>query len=1475
MSVRASGLTGRILVDYAPDLTALEDIVDTILEHTSGVELPPEPLLRQEVDPLDRRPLIQGFTRGVGASIALLALAARQAFGRTGPPISQSWPGVLADTISILRGLPEFRQGLRQVLSPPVADTLLSNVDIVAKGLSGRQLGLVVSLVEAARLLSALLPWRQRWQQFEQHVTERPVPRPGMHWQVRAGDPVPLPGQVVDGWGIVLDAAGQLQQATPGGRLHAGDTVLSGTVEILLEESPAVPLDPHPPILQRGLVDTYLRMITPLAFGYALFTAVRTRSFRLAARALVLVNARTALIGQEGADAGALARLLRLGGLAVRLRPTQRLRLPTLVVLDHPALLVDGLEVDSALPLVPDLTADELRALALAVATRTATSWALPLLGGHSRSASLVMLAEASRALYNRNALDLAIVPRSALPLSALPNPNVDLVLVLRDTATDHLLGLFPLRPRLAGELLQLQATARRLGVRLAIWAEKQPVSAWLTTLDGLELLVGESLPGLIRQYQRQGAIIAWVTSHAASPARQTADLAVGFLPRHSMPDIAVDVLVPNLRALTELLDTTARRDRAVRDSVLLAIGTNILSLGAGLGSGILASQLETILAGGALLALVIGWARLWGGPREVAPLTYLDPEPERWGDLPIELVMQQFQTRPSGLTTAEALARRRAPAPTGELAPVARALLEQLSSPLIGVMAAGAALSLAVGATLDVLFIVGTIAVNTLLGAWQEYRVMHSAAMLHRLRSPIARVLRDGVETLVPAEELVPGDVLLLAFGDRVAADARLLSAEHLLVDEASLTGESLPVLKDAHGHGAEAIVLAGSDVLSGRGTAIVVAVGEQTRIGATQRALANDDVADHLGQRLAQFTRLSLPVSFGIATLVTALGIWRGAPARTQLALGASLAIAAVPEGLPLLSRISQAAVARRLAQQGLLVRQLSAIEALGRVDVLCVDKTGTLTQGKLHVTQIATAGGIEPFSPSLSPASRAVLEAAALASPSTADPRALVHSTDAAILAAARQAGLEAALRQPREDEAPFDVTNAFHAARVNGRVVVKGSPEVLLDRCQARMVDGVPQPLDDQSREALEAEATALARQGLRVLLVAEGPSDTSVLAPERLIYLGMIGIADPLRPTARAAIARCQTAGIRVLVITGDHPATAQAIARELGLADNGEPALIAAELRALSDAAIADRLETAAVIARAAPLDKLRIVRALQSRRHVVAMTGDGVNDAPALRLADVGIAMGWGTEVARQAADLILQRDDFALLIEGLIEGRGFWRNLRRATALLIGGNLGEMGAIAGPLLVGAPAPLNTRQILAVNLITDAPPALAIALQEPEHRRLRELAREGEQAFDRPLQLDILRRGVVTATPAVLAYLWALGRGQVQAASSVAFASIVGGQLAQTLEYGLANQQLSPSIAIGVGTSAACLILAFVIPPVRGFLGLAAPSLETLLVVALASIGAASLSRVLAQSRLPALPLARSTTPGLPAPID
>jgi calcium-translocating P-type ATPase len=964
--------------------------------------------------------------------------------------------------------------------------------------------------------------------------------------------------------------------------------------------------------------------------------------------------------------------------------------------------------------------------------------------------------------------------------------------------------------------------------------------------------------------------------SPAAAEAFEACDLAIGLSSgRSSRFPARADLLAPGLPAVGAILSAAERREQAVAISVAMSLTTNLGGAIWGLQGepGLLRASHATYV--GALGAIGAGWERLRGGRRARSVISRLtDPRPERWGRRSVDDVLDAMASRREGLTKREAEQRREIRQPAGRRNAFVTAMAEQLQSPLVAVLGAGAGLSLAMGATADVAIIGAVIFANAAVGAWQERQAGRAARALERMGAASARVLRDGNVHEVSAEEVVRGDVMLLGAGDRVVADARLLEADSLEADEAALTGESLPVVKEPDAERPESrIVLEGSDVTVGSAQAVVVAVGERTRLGATAAALAVEDTRESpLGERLDRLFRQGMPAVIGGGVLVAVAGIAWGGPPLAQLAVGASVAVAAVPEGLPLLAGVAEAAVARRLAGRSALVRRLSSSESLGRVDIVCADKTGTLTRGELAVTMVDDLS--EPVELDGEPTDRAreVLLAAALASPAPGAPDALAHATDEAVLEAAAGAGVREELEVERRDEAPFDPVRPLHATALADRICVKGAPEAVVIRCaRVRRADGSLVRLDARGRRALVQRAEELAGQGLRVLMVAEGSPEESVEDPQRLTALGFVGISDPPREGAAEAVALCHAAGIRTIMLTGDHPATARKIAGELGLPLDDGAVLTGEQIENLAGGELDAVLERASVVARITPIDKLKIVECLQHSGHVVAMTGDGVNDAPALRLADVGVAMGaGGTEVARQAADLVLADDRFETLTEALLEGRSLWQNLHEALGLLLGGNMGEVATLAGAALVGRGAVLGARQILAINLVTDVLPAVAVAVQPPRERELRHVTREATGSFDHQLRGSIVRRAIATAAPALLAVLAAPAVGAH--ASTVAFGSLIVTQLAQTVQSGRVRDTLSAPVVGAVAGSGGVLAVSLGVPALRSFLHLPPTNAVSVLLIAGTAPAAMGLATLSARPAVGAADCRPAATPAAPA---
>jgi cation-transporting P-type ATPase I len=1468
--VEASATTGRVLIEFSEETVDLEDLLSDLC----AVELPDEPGSDHPAHPLDPAPLIQSTARLIGAGAGLTLLGVRHVAGRRGAPSGGA--AVAAAFVGVAEGLPPVRRGLSALLGHDGAQLALGGASVLTLTLSGSPLGLAVAAAGALRLTTEVRERRAAWRAYEERLEGAASAHPGDTVRLDAGQRVPLRARVIEGSGTAVGRDALPRPLVPGATVGAGARVLGGpfVVELLEGEAfaPTGPRAEPPP----SFVSRYVDAVGVASVGFSALTLLLTRSPQRALTSLMLLNPRPALIGAEAAGTGASARVLRAGVTVVGTRPDRTIERPDVLVLDGPRVLADAFELAGIVPLAgADRT--EVAELVAAVSAAAASPW-----GGALRTRSELDAAEGSfdgeraEAVLGGRRYALG-APAAGDPRAAPLRARGEHALVLSGPGGEDL-ALVALRPRLAPGLAELVARCRDSDVELVLAGGRDPETARaLTRRAGVPLLVEAEALDVVRERQQAGARVALVADGAhAAEGFAVANLGIALTSgRSGRFPARADLLAPDLSAVAAIVDAGVRRDRAVAASVLASGVANVVGLGVGLRTAPPIRRASLTTYGAALAAIGAGWVLLRGGTRSRSVTARLvDPHPERWGALTAEQALRSLDASAAGLTSEEAQARQRAPRrAAGGSGPLVRGLAAQLRSPLVAVLASGAVLSVAIGAVADVPIIASVIVANAAIGAWQEHQSGRAAEALERLSSAPAQVLRDGEEQTVTPDRLVPGDVLLLSAGDRVLADARVLEARGFEVDEAALTGESFPVRKEPHGGSDGAhVVLEGSDVTVGRARAVVFAVGTGTRLGATAAALEAGDGDDSpLNRRLGRLLGRSMPVIVGGGLIVAASGIVRGRPPLGQAAIGASASIAAVPEGLPLLAGVAEAAVARRLAARRAYVRRLASVEGLGRVDVACFDKTGTLTEGRLSVACVAAPDGASRRRlRDLPPRLRDVLAVAAVASPHPDAAGALAHPTDVAVVQAARTAGLATEVERRRDHEEPFDPVRAFHATAAGGRLCVKGAVEVLVPRCAAVQRDGAAVALDEAGRAALLATAERLAAEGQRVLMVAAGDdaSAAAVRDPRELVALGFVGISDPLRAGAAEAVRRCHEAGVRPVMLTGDHPATARAIAGAAGLARNGRPVLTGDDFAQLEEAELDERLEGVEVIARITPLDKLRIVESLRRRGHTVAMTGDGVNDAPALRLADVGVAMGrHGTDVARQAADVVLGDDDLATLVEALVEGRGFWRNMRQALALLLGGNLGELGLMTGAgMLLGAPL-LTTRQILTINLVTDVLPAVAVAVQPPEHRDLSALTREGAAALDTPLRNDILRRGAATALPSLAAALLAAGGGAP--ASTVGFATVVTTQLAQTLDVGRAEGRLTPSVVAAVLASGGVLAATVALPPLRSFLGLALPGPAGLLLIA----GASAASLVLTRALPGGPPRGPRERPALPAP--
>jgi calcium-translocating P-type ATPase len=1419
--VTASQLTGRVLVEFSERQIGVEEI----LAQVARLDLPELPGEDAPSHPLDPVPLIQSTARVIGSGLGLGLLAVRRARGQ--PAQGSGRAAKAAGALGIVEGMPPVERPLEDLLGRNRAQIAISGLSILSLTLAANPLGLTVAGAGALRLMTTVRARRSAWERYEQRVAGAEPPNPGAQIELEAGERAPVAGSVVSGFGTAISRNGELVAVRPGARLDAGARLAGGPVIVELEGDEAFIPQPRETPPTPTIYDRYLSSLPSVSLGYAALLGVLTRSAGRALTGLLLVNPRAALIGAESADNGAAARVLRHGVTVVGSREKRPICRPDALIVESPRALTSVLELAGAKSLRAELDERDVLRLAAGVAAAAGSPWG-EVLGRIGPVDAVDGTFDGSVASAEIDGERWLLGPRHQ-------DRGTSHVLELREARRPAPVGTIELRPAKAAGLDELLETCRRREVALELVEHCSPAVAELAGRVGVKVIDAEARDR-IRELQSTGGVVA-VLSDSAHAAQEFAecDLAIALTSgRGGRFGARADLLAADLTSVCAVIEAGVRRDAAVRDSVISSALSNVAGAAWGLGGNPRFERGAAATHVAALGAIGDAYLRLRGGARARSVTERLsDPQPERFGRQSIDQVLAALDTREHGLTTEQARARE-LPAEHRDGGRLAGAIADQLRSPLTGILLGAAGLSLALGAVGDVAMIAAVIVANTAVGAWQERQAGRAAEALDRLSARTANVLRDGEVQTLDADLIVPGDVILLGAGDRVPADARLIESEDLEVDEAPLTGESFPVPKTEHGGApGNRVVLEGSDVTVGTGRAVVVAVGPQTRIGATAAAIALHETGESpLGQKLSQMFRQGLPVTVGGGLLVTGSGLLWGRPLVPQLALGASIAVAAIPEGLPLLAGVAEAAIARRLADRNALVRRLAAVEALGRVDVACTDKTGTLTEGHPALTCVADVRGQCAAPVNLDQARHGILEAAALASPHPDGPTADSHPTDTAVVEGAERAGLTAMRDVDREDEEPFDPARGYHATRARGRVYVKGAVEVLAARCDRARQGSRTTRLTHAGRRELLTRAEQLAAKGLRVLMVAEGPAETSMEDPEALVALGYVGISDPLRANVPAAVARCHAAGVRVVMLTGDHPATATAIAREAGLSGSGEAVLTGDELGALDDEELDRRLEAARVIARITPLDKLRIVEALQRRGHVVAMTGDGVNDAPALRLADVGVAMGRvGTDVAREAADVVLADDDFSTLVETLVEGRGFWHNIRRALGLLLGGNLGELGMMVAASVAGRAAPLNTRQVLAVNLVTDVLPALAVAVQEPEHRNLAGLAREGTTALDAPLRRDIVRRAIAAGGPATAAYAIASRGAPPARAQAVAYTSVVCGQLAQTLDLGRGEDRVSPEVGAAVAGSLAFVVASLAFPPFQQFLGLAIPS--------------------------------------------
>lgn len=830
--------------------------------------------------------------------------------------------------------------------------------------------------------------------------------------------------------------------------------------------------------------------------------------------------------------------------------------------------------------------------------------------------------------------------------------------------------------------------------------------------------------------------------------------------------------------------------------------------------------------------------------------------EQKNWHQWSGEELLQRFDvTREQGLTHGEA-ERRREENGWNELSEGERIspwllFLNQFKDFMMLVLMGATLISGILGEYLDAVTIIAIIILNGVLGFIQEFRAERSLHALKELSAPHANVLRERTIQHIPARELVPGDIVLLESGDRIPADIRWLVANSLDVEESALTGESHAVNKHVSVLREEDVPLGdqknigfmGTMITRGSGRGIVIRTGMNTEMGKIADLIQNTDTQETpLQRRLEQLGKILIYLALALTVLVVLIGIMHGQPAGAMFFAGVSLAVAAIPEGLPAIVTIALALGVQRMIKRKAIVRKLPSVETLGCASVICSDKTGTLTQNKMTVTRLwvegrplkVTGEGYAPVGDILeenssvdlkndqslrrflqisSLCNNAVIYEEELNSPtrkkgkderSDMEWRLKGDPTEGALVTLSSKMSMSPGKLDSlykREKEHPFDSQRKRMSVIVShqgGRIAfVKGAPDMLLDKCSYILWDGKVVPFTGTLRQRVLSANEGMARDALRVLGLAyrdikpHESIENEGAVESQLVFVGLAGMIDPPRKEAREAIAVCRKAGIKTVMITGDHGLTAEAIANDLGILPRGGSSMAGQELAMLSDDELDQKVDQIFVYSRVSPEHKLRIVKSLQRKGHVVAMTGDGVNDAPAIKAADIGIAMGiTGTDVSKEASALILSDDNFSSIVAAIEEGRNIYENIRKFIRYLLASNVGEILTMFFAMLAGLPLPLLPIQILWVNLVTDGLPAMALGVDQPEKDLMEHKPRGAtENIFARRLGWKILSRGLLIGL-CTLGAFWITLRvapndaGQLAKAQSVAFATLVMAQL-------------------------------------------------------------------------------------------
>ncbi|MFF3671455.1 cation-translocating P-type ATPase [Microtetraspora malaysiensis] len=1169
--------------------------------------------------------------------------------------------------------------------------------------------------------------------------------------------------------------------------------------------------------LPHGPIERYAEVASFAALGAQGLTSVISRSQERGVSVLISTTPKAARFGRDGFTSVLVRVLSERGGIVLHRIALRRMDRIDTVLIDAAVLATGGWEIEEVVPLTPDGDRDTLHARLYTLldlkkpdARRTDGDWV-------------------AEPLPREREQETGETERLALWREHGVRP----IEVWRDGTRVALVGLAPeLHP-----LSEALAAAPMGTVRVMI-AGGEPGLGRRLGVDQTAARAAH-LADTVRNLQRDGHGVALV-SRRSPHGLSEADLGIGVF-RSGSSHVPWDAdVIADLEGVHLLLRGLPYARKASEQSVRVSMFAAVLGLGlAALGPGRRAIPSALLLGDATALAAMVVGALVGRGLRGVRPPTATDRTP--WHAMATSDVLTRLDTSSAGLEEEEAVHRHGEVAPHAPEKPpsLVRASVEELANPLTPVLATGAGVSAVVGSVLDAVLIGGVMVVDAVLGGAQRRGAQRALRHLTKETELHVRLLRRGGHGGAVAEDLVQGDVIELRAGDAVPADARLIRAVGLEVDESTLTGESQLVTKTTAPTAAPAVadrtsmVYQGTTVAAGHGLGVVVAVGGGTEVGRTAEMGGEGPPPSGVELRLRELSQRILPVALGSGALLMVIDLLRGSPVASAVSTAVSLSVAAVPEGLPFIATVAELAAARRLSTRNTLVRNPSTIEALGRVDVLCFDKTGTLTEGRISLGRVSD-GWTEEDVDALTPGLRPIVGAALRASPRFGGGRAIPHPTDRAVVDGGTRIGVtpEDGLREwTRVDEMPFEPARGYHAvlglSEAGHLLSVKGAPEVVLERCDSVVRDGEVVALDDKIRTELEEEVDRLARQGYRVLAVAERRASSRADLDEsrisRLCFLGYLGLSDPVRPTAKRSVEGLIRAGVRVVMITGDHPSTAEAIGAEVG-ALNGMPVMTGPEIDEMDDDALVELLPKVSVFARVTPAHKARIVSCLRRAGKVVAVTGDGANDVPAIRLADVGVALGSGaTPAARAAADIVVADNRIETIIDAIVEGRAMWGSVRESLGILLGGNVGEILFTVGSSLLTRRSALNARQLLLVNLLTDMLPAMMVAVRPPSATSPEKLLEEGPEAsLGAALTRDIYVRAGTTAVGAGLA--WALARmtGTRGRADTVGLIGLVATQLLQTLMAGGRDRP----VTLAVLASLAVLALIVSVPGFSQFFG-------------------------------------------------